>query len=80
MQKRLWWSLWWGLAESGVRRSVLCWCVWQESGFSSREDIFTFNLLFKTFYKFCTFNAICKDNAINCITVQQKKKVHSRQL
>jgi hypothetical protein len=26
------------------------------------------------FYKFCTFNAICKDNiAINCITVQHKK-------
>jgi hypothetical protein len=27
--------------ESGVRRSVLCWCVWQESGFSRREDVFT---------------------------------------
>jgi hypothetical protein len=25
----------------------------------------------KKFYKFCSFNAICKDNAtINCITVQ----------
>jgi hypothetical protein len=22
----------------------LCWCVWQESGFSSREDVYTFNL------------------------------------
>jgi hypothetical protein len=28
----------------------------------------------KTFYKFCTFNAISKDNAaINCIIVQHKK-------
>jgi hypothetical protein len=27
-------------------------------------------------YKFCSFNAICKDNAaINCITVQHKKSV-----
>jgi hypothetical protein len=25
-------GLWWGLAESGVRRSFVCWCVWQESG------------------------------------------------
>jgi hypothetical protein len=33
--------------ESVVRRSVLCWCVWQESGFSRREDVFTFNLLCK---------------------------------
>jgi hypothetical protein len=33
--------------ESGVRRSVLCWCVWQESGFGRREDVFTFNLLHK---------------------------------
>jgi hypothetical protein len=60
--------------ESGVRRSVLCWCVWQESGFSRREDVFTFNLLKNKLYKLCTFNAICKDNAaINCITVQHKK-------
>jgi hypothetical protein len=35
----------------------------------------------KKVYKFCTFSAICKDNAaINCIAVQHKKKVHSRQL
>jgi hypothetical protein len=30
---------------SGVWRSVLCWCVWQESGFSRCEDLFIFNLL-----------------------------------
>lgn len=32
--------------ESGVRRSVLCWCVWQESGLS-RLGVLTFNLLYK---------------------------------
>jgi hypothetical protein len=41
--------------------------------------IFTFDVLVKKHYKCCDFNAICKDNvAINCITVQHKKKVHSR--
>jgi hypothetical protein len=53
----LWWHgcggtcLWWALAgsvwpESEVRLSVLCWCVWQESGFIRLEDVFTFNLLY----------------------------------
>jgi hypothetical protein len=28
--------------DSGVRWPVLCWCVWQESGFSSHEDVFKF--------------------------------------
>jgi hypothetical protein len=56
--------------ESGVRRSVLCWCVWQESGFRCREDVLTFNSVENKFYKFCTFNAICTHVApINCITV-----------
>jgi hypothetical protein len=56
--------------ESAVRRSVLCWCVWEED-----EDVFRFNLLYtKKCYKYRTFNAICKDNApINHITVQNKK-------
>jgi hypothetical protein len=67
--------------ESGVKRSVLCCCVWQESGFNGREDVSHFIYFFKKFYKFCTFNAVCKNNsAINCITVQHKIKVHSRQL
>jgi hypothetical protein len=35
----------WVQRESGVRLSVLCWYVWQESGFSLREHVFTFNLL-----------------------------------
>jgi hypothetical protein len=60
--------------KSGVRRSFYVGAVWQESGFSRHEDVFTFNLLFKKFYKFCTFNAICEGNAaINCITIQHKK-------
>jgi hypothetical protein len=33
--------------ESGDRRSVLCWCDWQEYGFSHRKDVFTFDLLYK---------------------------------
>jgi hypothetical protein len=35
--------VWW---ESGVRRSVLCWCIRQESGFSCREDVFTLSLIY----------------------------------
>jgi hypothetical protein len=31
--------------ESGVRRSLLCRCIWQERGFSSREDVITFNIV-----------------------------------
>jgi hypothetical protein len=45
------------------------------------KDAFTFDLgcFIKTFCKFCTFSAICKDNAaIICITVQHKKN-RSRQ-
>jgi hypothetical protein len=65
------------LRESGgVRRSVLCWCVWRESGFSRREDVCIFSLHCKECckcFKFSTFNVICKDSAaINCITVQHK--------
>jgi hypothetical protein len=31
----------------GCLEPVLCWCVWQGSGFSRREDVFTLNLLHK---------------------------------
>jgi hypothetical protein len=59
--------------ESGVRQSVLCWCVWQESGFSRHEYVFTINLL-KKFYKCYTFSVICRDNAvINFIILQRRK-------
>jgi hypothetical protein len=36
-----------GILESGIIRSVLCRSVWKESGFSRREDVFIFNLLYK---------------------------------
>jgi hypothetical protein len=54
---------WW---ESGVRRSVLCWCVWHEFRFGRREDFFShlFHLI-KTLYKLCTFNAIWKGRSYN---------------
>jgi hypothetical protein len=66
-------------AYGGVWRSLRLAGVWSlqscgrfcvgASGFSRREDVFTFHLL----YKFCTFNVICKDSAaINCITFQNK--------
>jgi hypothetical protein len=32
--------------------------LWQESYFSRSEEIFTFNFLFKKFYKVCTLNEI----------------------
>jgi hypothetical protein len=65
MQTRLWWHLRCGLAEasSGVQRSNLCWRVWQESGLSLLEEVFTINLLDKKFYKLCTFNVFHKDSA-----------------
>jgi hypothetical protein len=67
-------EVWRSLPLVGVWRSVLCWCVWQESGLSRREDVSHLIYFIKTCYNFCTFNAICKDNAaINCITVQHKK-------
>jgi hypothetical protein len=70
--------------ESGVRELVLCWCIWQKSGFSCHDEVFTINLLYKEicmFCKFCTFHAICEDNAaIKFTTFHKQKKVHSHQL
>jgi hypothetical protein len=48
-------------------------CVWRESGFSRREDVFIFDLVHKEILKFCTFNGIFRDNsAINCFCSTQK--------
>jgi hypothetical protein len=33
--------------QSAARESVLCWCIWQESGLSHHEKVFTFSLLYK---------------------------------
>jgi hypothetical protein len=38
-------GVWRNLLLAGVRCSILCWYDWQESGFSRREDVFTFNLV-----------------------------------
>jgi hypothetical protein len=72
--------LWWGLAESafsGSLESGSRFCVGPigRNVASVTMKIFSHLIYFiKTFYKYCTFNAICKDNAaINCITVQHKK-------
>jgi hypothetical protein len=35
------------LKEYGVRRSVLCWYVWQEPVFRRSEDVFTYDLVNK---------------------------------
>jgi hypothetical protein len=43
------------LWESGERRLVLRWCVWQEC--------FTLSLLITKFLKVCTSNAVSKYNA-----------------
>jgi hypothetical protein len=31
--------------SGGVWRTVLFWCVWQESGFGRHEDVFVFNVV-----------------------------------
>jgi hypothetical protein len=41
--------------ESEVRLSVLCWCVWQESGFSCLDDIPRFNLVYKVMLQILYF-------------------------
>jgi hypothetical protein len=53
--------------------SVLYRRVWQESGFSRRDNVFTFNLPYKNFVYFLAFDSICKhDVAISCVTVLYK--------
>jgi hypothetical protein len=49
--------------EPGVRQSVLCWCVLQESGFSHIVYFSTLTEFVKKFKKSYTFDAIYKDNA-----------------
>jgi hypothetical protein len=79
-------------AYSGVWRSLCLAGAWiVESGGRFCVGVFGRNLasvavkmfshliyFFQTFYKFCTFNVICKDNAaMNCITVQHTQKKSS---
>jgi hypothetical protein len=59
---------------SGVRQSVLCSYIWQESGFRCHEDFLYLIYFLKKFNMFCTFNVICKANAtINGVTFQHKE-------
>lgn len=74
MQTRLWRGLTGSAFGASLcfedRRSAFCWCVQRESGFSRREDFFTFNVRKNADYKLCTLNAICKGNgAVNCVAV-----------
>jgi hypothetical protein len=76
MHKKLWWHLWWGLAESAFGGSLeLGGGFWQECGLNRRKDVFTSYFTGpRKYYKFRAFNIICKDNAaIKYITVQHKK-------
>jgi hypothetical protein len=84
MQTRLWWCLWWCLRLAGVWGQAVRFCV---GAFGRNLDLVAVKMFshlidfIKKLYKCCTFNTIWKDNAaINCITVQHKKKFHSRQL
>jgi hypothetical protein len=79
---KVWWRLWWGLAESAFVRSL-------ESGSRSCVGVFDINLasvalkMFSHLTYFCTFTAIYKFNtAINCIrpTVHCKKVLFSSTL
>jgi hypothetical protein len=51
--------------EYEVRLSVICWYVRQNSGFSLREDVFTFNLLETHFMKL--INSSRADSRVNSL-------------
>jgi hypothetical protein len=88
-EKNVGWRWRW-LSLGMLRRVLVVWCkltdvseVSNSGGFgrnlaSVAVKMFSHLIYFiNTLYKFCSFNAICKDNAaINCITIHQKKKVH----
>jgi hypothetical protein len=65
-------GVWRKLRLAGVRRSVSCWCLWQKSGFSRREDVFSFNLFHRHFINFVLSMRFAK---IKLST----KEVHSHQ-
>jgi hypothetical protein len=66
--------------DYGDRLSVLCWHAWQECGFSRREDVFAFLLLYKDIL--CYFSMRFPNIILQYIilTTVQLIKVHSRQL
>jgi hypothetical protein len=61
--------------ESRVRRSFLGCCVWRESDFSRREDVFRLNSAHKEILKLRILSVTVKDRpnaTINCFTVKHK--------
>jgi hypothetical protein len=69
MQTRLWWYLWWSLAEFAFDGSLesggrFCVGAFGRNLASVAVKMFAHLIYLKiNFYKFCTFNAICKANA-----------------
>jgi hypothetical protein len=89
MQTRLWWGgaydgIWWSLRLAGVWSQAVGFVLVRLAGIWLQSPWRCFHIWFtsiKKFYKFCTYNAICKDNAaINCIIVQHKKGLFSSTL
>jgi hypothetical protein len=68
-------GVWQSLCSLGVWSWVVGFVLVHLTGicFSRHEDVFNLNYLIKKFYKFCTSNVVCKNNAMNCIAVQHKK-------
>jgi hypothetical protein len=82
MQTRLRWRQWCGSAFGGSLESDGGFCVgaFGRNLASVAVKMYSHQLTFNKFYKFCSTNAICKHNAaISCITVQHKK-AHSCQV
>jgi hypothetical protein len=80
-KKQLWWRLMWGLAESVFGGSLesgsrICVGAFGRNLASVAVKMFSDLIYFiKKFYKCYSFNAIRRDAAaINCITIQHKKK------
>jgi hypothetical protein len=78
MCKRRCGGVWRSLHLAGVWSQAVGFVLVRLTGiwwFQSPEVFFTFNLFYhEIFFKFCTFNAIRKDNAaVNFITVHHKE-------
>jgi hypothetical protein len=79
-EKKSRWRLWWDMEESAFGGSLesggrFCVSAFDRNLVSVAVKMFSHLIYFiKKFYKFCNFNAFCKDNAaINCITIQHKE-------
>jgi hypothetical protein len=69
-------EVWHSLHLAGVWNLVVSFVLvyLAEIWLQSLQTYFQINLHYKEFYKYCSFNAVCKHKvAINCITVKSKK-------